>query len=110
MRNKKKKSIRKRTRPTNRSRGKASAHKKTTVRHQSRTVGVRGIEVSEVEVIRTDFKTSFSISRIDDLERRNGGFEIGCSDFEDLSDFGETEATTKDAVEEIFLPEYGGSD
>jgi hypothetical protein len=87
MRKRKKKSIRKTkkksTRPTKRTRGKTSARKKKSVRSQSRTAGVLAVEVSEVEVI--------------------GGVE-------DVSGVGETEATTEDALEEDFPPEYGGSE
>jgi hypothetical protein len=102
MHKEKKKSIHKLTRPINRSHGKTSAQKNKSVRSQNRTVGLRAVEVSEVGVNRTGFKTPFDTSRIEDLEARNGSFEIGCSDFDESEDI--------DALEEIFHPEYGGSD
>ena len=96
-------------RPTKRVHGNMLARKRKSV-IQSRIIGARAIDLSDVEVNRTGFKTALDTSTIDDLESRNGGFEIGCSDFEDFSSFNEDEDITQDALEKIFHPDYGGSD
>ena len=87
MPKKKKKSIRKNkkkpARPAKRTRGKTSARKKKPVTSQNRTIGVLAVEVSEVEMIRG---------------------------VESVPGADETDATTEDALDEHFLPEYGGSE
>ena len=57
--------------------------RKKLVRNQNRTVRLHVVEVREVEMIRG---------------------------VEEVSGAGEIEATTEDALEDIYLLEYGGSD
>jgi hypothetical protein len=57
--------------------------RKKLVRNQNRTVRLHAVEVREVEMIRG---------------------------VEEVSGVGEIEATTEDALEDIYLLEYGGSD
>jgi hypothetical protein len=56
---------------------------KKPVRNQNRTVGVHAVEVREVEVIKG---------------------------VEEVSGVGKIEDATEGALEDIFLPDYGGSD
>jgi len=56
---------------------------KKPARSENRTVGLRAVEQSEVEVIR---------------------------DVESIAGVGEIEAATEDPLDEFFLPDYGGSE
>ena len=79
---------------------KVSGHKMKLARSQDRSL------VSKIAVARKSFKSPFDTSKVDELVSRNGGFEIGCADFDTNDDFGEIE----DTIKQMFLPEYGGSE